>query len=485
VDEKARQRGDDELAFLTLAEAGRLLRSRKISPVELTEAALRRIERLNPQLNAYLLVTPDQALASARQAEREIARGQYRGALHGIPVCLKDNFWTHGIRTTAGSRILRDFVPGTDSAVAARLRKAGAVMLGKTNLHEFAYGVTSMNPHYGWVRNPWDEARISGGSSGGSAAAVASGMAYGSVGTDTGGSIRNPAALCGIVGLKPTYGLVSLEGVAPLAPSMDHAGPMARTARDAALLLDAIAGSGAAMKGGKVNAAPGGKNGTKYLASLDRSVKGLRLGWPVRGCFAGAVPEVERAISKAARVLESEGATLREVSLDGMEATVEAANTVARAEAAAYHMRAGYFPAHSSEYGRDVKSHLQAGRKITAVDYLRALAARDALRQIFKDAFEHVDAILAPTLPVTAPLPDDDEVRLAKGEETVRSVFLRFSRPGNFAGVPAISAPCGFTRAGLPIGMQIIGPEWQDARILQIVHLYEQATRWHEKHPVL
>jgi aspartyl-tRNA(Asn)/glutamyl-tRNA(Gln) amidotransferase subunit A len=484
MDRTESQRERDELAFLTLAEAGRLLRSRKISPVELTEAALGRIERLNPRLNAYLLVIAEQALGSARQAEREIAGGEYRGPLHGIPVCLKDNFWTRGIRTTAGSSILRDFVPATDSAVASRLRKAGAVMLGKTNLHEFAYGVTSVNPHYGWVRNPWDESRISGGSSGGSAAAVAAGMAYGSVGTDTGGSIRNPSALCGIVGLKPTYGLVSLEGVVPLAESMDHAGPMARTALDSALLLDVIADVGAGTTSGKRSVATGRRLRPQYAASLGRPIKGLRLGWPVRGCFEGAVPEVGRAVAKAARVLESEGAALKEISLDGVEATVDAANIVARVEAAACHIAAGYFPAHSSKYGRDVRAHLLAGRRITAVDYLRALAARDALRQVFNDAFERVDAILAPTLPVTAPLPDQEEVRLAKGKETVRGVFIAFSRPANFAGVPAISVPCGFTRAGLPVGMQIIGPPWQDARLLQIAHLYEQATGWHEKHPV-
>jgi aspartyl-tRNA(Asn)/glutamyl-tRNA(Gln) amidotransferase subunit A len=474
---------------LTLAEAGRLLKFREVSPVELTEVALRRIERLNPRLNAYLLVAADQARTAARRAERDILHGRYRGPLHGIPVCLKDNFWTRGMATTAGSRILRKFVPSTDSAVASRLRKAGAVMLGKTNLHEFAYGVTSVNPHYGWVRNPWDESRISGGSSGGSAAAVAAGLAYGSVGTDTGGSIRNPSALCGIVGLKPTYGLVSLEGVVPLAPAMDHAGPMARTVKDAAILLEAIAGAEGMMASEMLKAGGDFRTVPPYAALLNRSSKwppkGLRLGWPSRGCFAGATAEVERAVSKAARELGSAGAVLREISLDGAEAAFEAANIVARAQAAACHIAAGYFPACSGEYGRDVRFHLQAGCKISAVDFLRALAARETLRRIFENVFEHVDAILAPTLPVPAPRPDQDEVRLVGGKETVRSVFLRFSRPANFAGLPAVSVPCGFTGAGLPIGMQIIGPEWQDARILQIAHLYEQATGWHEKHPVL
>jgi aspartyl-tRNA(Asn)/glutamyl-tRNA(Gln) amidotransferase subunit A len=483
--EMADQRGSDDLAFLTLEETGRLLKRRKVSPVELTEAALARIERLNPGLNAFLLVAADQARTAARRAERDILHGRYRSPLHGIPLCLKDNFWVRGMVTTAGSRILRDYVPPKDSTVASLLRKAGAVMLGKTNLHEFAYGVTSVNPHYGWVRNPWDETRISGGSSGGSAAAVAAGLAYGSVGTDTGGSIRNPSALCGIVGLKPTYGLVSMVGVVPLAPAMDHAGPMARTVMDAAILLEAIAGA-EGMRSSKIpHAGKDFRAAPSYTAMLKRSPRRLRLGWPVRGCFEGATEEVERAVSKAARKLESEGAALRKISLDGTEEAFEAANTVARAQASAYHMEAGYFPGRSSEYGKDVRPHLQAGRKISAVDFLHALAARDTLRRTFANAFEHVDAILAPTLPVTAPWPDQDDVRLGRGRESVRSIFLRFSRPANFAGLPAISVPCGFTRAGLPIGMQIIGPEWQDARVLQIAHLYEQATEWHRKHPVL
>jgi aspartyl-tRNA(Asn)/glutamyl-tRNA(Gln) amidotransferase subunit A len=481
----ASKRADDELFFLTLAEAARLLKGRKISPLELTEAVLGRIERLNPLLNAYLLVTADQARATARNSEREILHGDYRGPLHGIPICLKDNFYTRGVITTAGSQVLRNFIPRANSDVVAHLQEAGAVMLGKTNLHEFAYGVTSVNPHYGWVRNPWDETRISGGSSGGSAAAVVAGLAYGSVGTDTGGSIRNPAALCGIVGLKPTYGLVSLNGVVPLALSMDHAGPMARTVRDAAILLDAIARAAATTASSKKSVAPKRKAGPRYAASLDRPIKGLRLGWPVRCCYAGATPEVERAVNVAARVLESEGAKLREISLDGVEATVEAANIVARAEALAYHAQAGYFPGRASEYGRDVKSHLQAARKISALDYLRALGARDVLRGIFEGAFKNVDGILAPTLPVTAPLRDQDVVRLANGEESVRSVFIRFSRPANFAGLPAVSVPCGFSDAGLPIGLQIIGPAWEDARVLQIAHAYERASGWHEKHPLL
>jgi len=460
-------------------DAARLLQRRKISPVELTEVMLARIERLNSRLRAYITVLPDEARAAARRAERNILHGRYRGPLHGIPICLKDNIWTRGVRTTAGSRILRDFVPAADSAIARRLRQAGAILLGKSNLHEFAYGVTSVNPHYGWVRNPWDTMRISGGSSGGSAAALAAGLAYGSVGTDTGGSIRTPSAFCGVVGLKPSYGRVSMQGIVPLAPSLDHAGPMGRCVEDVALLLDAITVPDGLDQGAPhIPAMP-------YSRLLKRPIRGMRLGWPVRGCLENASPEVQAAVSKAARVLRSRGATLHEISLDGVEVGLQPANTTAGAEATACHISAGYYTVHSREYGADVRDHLRRGAKISAVDYLLALRARDSLLCIFERAFETVDAILIPTLPIVAPPPDTQIVRLGGRQESLRDAILRFSRPANFTGLPAISVPCGMTREGLPVGLQIIAPHWQEVRILRIAYHYEQATNWHHMHPAL
>jgi aspartyl-tRNA(Asn)/glutamyl-tRNA(Gln) amidotransferase subunit A len=473
------RQSSNDLAFFSIEEAARLLRSKKISPVDLTEAALQRIDRLNGRLKAYLTVLSAPARKAARAAEKEIMRGNYRGPLHGIPICLKDNLWTRGIRTTAGSLILRDFIPPTDSAVAARLRRAGAILLGKTNMHEFAYGITSINPHYGWVRNPWNEKRISGGSSGGSGAALAAGLAYGSVGTDTGGSIRTPAAFCGIVGFKPTYGRVSLRGVVPLAARLDHVGPMGRTVMDVALLLQSIAGTDDWDYGEVAKPVPA------YSKVLRRGARGLRLGWPVRGCYEGASPEVQNAVDEAAHVLKSQGATLHAVSLQGAEAALGPANVVAGAEAATFHVSAGYFPERVQEYGRDVRKRLRAGVRISAVDFLRALATREILLHIFESAFEKVDAILAPALPMDAQSPTTENVWLRRREESIRHAVLRFCRPANFTGLPAISVPCGFTSAGLPIGLQIIGPHWQEARILQIAYFYEQATEWHQMHPSL
>lgn len=464
---------------MTIGDAARLLRRSKISPVELTEAMLTRIERLNSSLRAYITVLPDEARAAARQAERDILNGRYRGPLHGIPICLKDNIWTRGVRTTAGSHVLRDFVPDSDSVVARRLRQGGAILLGKTNLHEFAYGITSINPHYGWVRNPWDTTRISGGSSGGSAAALAAGLAYGSMGTDTGGSIRTPSAWCGVVGLKPSYGLVSMQGIVPLASSLDHAGPMGRCVEDVALLLEAVAGADALNHRARNDPA------LRYSHLLRRPIRGMRLGWPVRGCFENGLREMEAAVSRSARVLQSQGATLHEISLDGAEAALPSANTVAGAEAAAYHISAGYYPIHSREYGRDVRDRLRRGTKISAVDYLRALRARALLLRIFERAFERVDAILVPTLPLTAPTPDTQVVRLGGHQESLREAVLRFSRPANFTGLPAISVPCGMTREGLPIGLQIIAPHWKESRILRIAYRYEQAANWRHMRPAL
>jgi aspartyl-tRNA(Asn)/glutamyl-tRNA(Gln) amidotransferase subunit A len=451
-----------------------MLRKKKISPVELVEAALARIERGNPGLNAFLTVVADRARREARTAERAFRRGQPSSLLHGIPISLKDNFWTRGIRTTAGSKILADFVPQKDSVVASLLARAGAILLGKTNMHEFAYGITNENPHYGPVRNPWSRDRISGGSSGGSAAAVATGMGFASMGTDTGGSIRIPAALCGIAGLKPTYGLVSVEGVVPLAESMDHAGPLARSVTDVCIMLGAVAGN--YPRGGTP------PDFRKLRKSIPRQ---FRLGWPKQYFFERVDGQVREAIEAAAKCFASLGARIEEVSLPHLADAVEPSTNIALAEATRYHESQGYYPARKEEYSEPVCKRLEMGHEVRAVDYLNALAMQRETKREFQTVFERVDAILAPAVPIPAPLLDEKEVEIAGEKETVRSALVRMNRPANFTGDPAMSIPCGFTREGLPIGLQLIGPQWSEARLLAIALAYEDATEWHKRQPAL
>jgi len=468
-------RSESDLAFLSIEQAGRLLRRREISPVELVEASLARIERWNPRLHAFLTVIAEQARGQAKRAEREIRQRNVRGPLHGIPISLKDNFWTRGIRTTAGSKILADFVPEKDSDVAAALARAGAILLGKTNMHEFAYGITGENPHYGSSRNPWAPDRISGGSSGGSAVAVATGMGFASLGTDTGGSIRVPAALCGIVGLKPTYGLVSTEGVVPLGVSFDHVGPLARSVTDACIVLEAIAGK-----------YPRGATQPSYRALRKNRLRRFRLGWPKDLFFERVNPEIQNAIGAAAKKFASIGARLVEVPLPHVAESVERASNVIVAEASYFHESQGYYPSRSEDYGDDVRGHLEWGHNLRAVDYLGGIDARQRVQADFDAALESVDAILAPTSPILAPAIGESHVRVpGERETTVRAELLRMTRPSNITGLPSISIPCGFTQHGLPIGMQLIGPRWGEACLLAIALAYEEATDWHNRHPVL
>jgi aspartyl-tRNA(Asn)/glutamyl-tRNA(Gln) amidotransferase subunit A len=464
---------ESELAFLSIRQAAGLLRRREISPVELVDAALARIERWNPNLHAFLTVLTDQARAKAQRAEREIRQGNIRSPLHGIPISLKDNFWTRGIRTTAGSKILADFIPPSDSEVARSLSRAGAILLGKTNLHEFAYGITGENPHYGSSRNPWAPDRISGGSSGGSAVAVATGMGFGSMGTDTGGSIRIPAALCGIVGLKPTFGLVSVEGVVPLGRSFDHVGPLARNVTDACLLLEAIAGK-----------YPRGETRPRCRA-LGKGRK-FRLGWPKDFFFERVDTEIERAVRAAARKFEELGVGIEPVSMPHLADSVERATNLVVAEASYYHQSQGYYPSRSQDYGDDVRGHLEWGRKVSAVDYLGAIESRRKVEQDFAAAFNRVDAILTPTSPIPAPRIGENQVRRpGERETTVRAELLRMTRPANLTGLPAISVPGGFTSDDLPIGLHLVGKRWGEARLLAMALAYEEAAGWHTRHPEL
>ncbi|HEY2109634.1 MAG TPA: amidase [Candidatus Acidoferrales bacterium] len=467
-------RSESELAFLSIEQVARLLRKKDISSSDLVELALTRIGRFNLALNAFITVAADSAREDARRAEKQFRRRSATSPLCGIPVAIKDNFFTRGIRTTAGSPILSDFVPDTDSDVVQKLRQAGAVVLGKTNMHEFAYGITNENPHYGPARNPWDLDRVTGGSSGGSAAALAMGIGYAATGTDTGGSIRIPSALCGIVGLKPTFGLVSVEGVVPLAVTLDHAGPMARTVTDVCIMLEAIAGN---YPRGAIR-----PDCRKLRKSRPRK---FRIGWPENYFFERIDREVRDAIESAAKCLKSLGATIQNVSLPSLEQSVEPSTNIALAEATQYHESKGYFPAHASKYGDEVRHRLELGRKVLAADYLRAFDVKRKITQEFDAVFENVDAILAPTLPIAASRIGEKEVMIGGDKETVRSAFVRLNRPANLTGHPAISIPCGFTRAGLPIGLQLIGPHWSEARLLSIALAYEDATEWHKRRPQL
>jgi aspartyl-tRNA(Asn)/glutamyl-tRNA(Gln) amidotransferase subunit A len=465
---------ESQSAFLTIEQAAKLLRKGEISPLDLVDMSLAQTERLNPALNAFITILAGRARRQARAAGREIRRGNWRGPLHGIPISLKDNIWTRGVRTTAGSKVLSDFVPRVDAEVASRLAAAGAILLGKTNMHEFAYGVTNKNPHFGPTRNPWSHDRISGGSSGGSAAAVAAGLCFASAGTDTGGSIRIPSALCGIVGLKPTFGLVSLVGIVPLAESFDHAGPLTRSVADACIMLQAIAGKH-----------PKGTVPPNYRRLRKDRPRKLRLGWPKQYFFERLDNEVRRAVEKAAECFESLDAHVKEVSLPKLADSIMPSTNIALAEATYYHESQGFYPARVKDYGEDVQERLEWGTKIRAVDYIQALSLRREVQRDFDKVFEHADAILAPTSPIAAPLLGEDEVTIGGETESVRSALLRLNRPANLTGHPAISIPCGFTEEGLPIGMQLIGPRWGESRLLAIALAYEEATEWHKRLPVL
>ncbi len=460
---------------LTITHLSGLIRRRKLSPVELTLDLLARIERLDVRLNSYITIASDLALAQARRAEKEIARGDWRGPLHGIPICLKDLFHTRGVRTTAGSRILRNFVPAENADVVDRLFEAGAILLGKTNLHEFAYGATNINPHYGSVLNPWANARMSGGSSGGSAAAVVAGLAVASLGTDTGGSIRIPAAACGCVGLKPTHGRVSLSGVIPLAPSLDHVGPICRSVEDAALMLEVIA------DGSPEGPVRRRKVGERFATGLRKGLRGLRLGVPRQYFFDHLQREVRRNTLEAIALMEQAGAEVRQVDLKWLGETARLASEITVAEALVYHAK--WLGKKSADYGPDVRIRLKEGMETSALTYLQAQEARRAYAQEFDKALHSVDVLVVPTLPVAAPRITDTEVDAGRQKENVRMALLRLTRPGNLTGLPAITLPNGFTADHLPTGLQLIGRRFDERTLLQAAHAYEQLTLWHEMFP--
>jgi aspartyl-tRNA(Asn)/glutamyl-tRNA(Gln) amidotransferase subunit A len=451
-----------DLTQLALFEAADLIANQKVSPVELCNALLDRIARLDPVLNCFITLTAELAVEQARQAEVEISSGGYRGPLHGIPLALKDLFGTAGVRTTAGARFLADNIPQEDGFVVQKLKSAGAVFLGKLNMHEIALGVTTNNPHYGPCRNPWQPDRSPGGSSGGSGAALAAGLCLGSLGSDTGGSIRIPAALCGVVGLKPTYGRVSLRGVIPLSWNLDHAGPLARRVRDVAILLQTIAGYDPA------DPASVDVLGDDYLAELEAGIKGWKIAIATDEFFSKAGGEVLAAIERAGQVFADSGAHIEEVEIQGGYQAALNNGLMTTSDAAAYHRER--LESSPDDFGEDILQRLQLGASYTSTEYILARRLQSHLRRQFELFFHDFDVLLTATTPIPAP-PIEGQDALAQAR-----TLTRFTAPFNFTGLPALSLPCGLTGSGLPIGLQLVGPPWSEARLLRAAFAYERST---------
>jgi aspartyl-tRNA(Asn)/glutamyl-tRNA(Gln) amidotransferase subunit A len=444
---------------VTIREAAAGLHARRLSSLELVNAALSRIERLDSRLRAFITVTADQARERARQADAELAAGRDRGWLHGIPIAVKDIFATRGVRTTAGSRIYENFVPDYDAAVVERLEAAGAVLLGKNNLHELAYGITSANPHFGVVRNPWDPERSPGGSSGGSGAAVAAGMVYAAMGSDTGGSVRIPASFCGVVGLKPTYGRVSRHGVTPLAWSLDHAGPLARSVRDAALVLNAVAGHD------RRDPTSSRHPVVDFTPEEGCSIRGARVGFPQDYFFERLDRDVESLVRGAIARAGSLGAVVKPVTLPDMEALAASGRVIQLCEAAAAmepHLGA------RASFGSDVLALYDQGRLLPATTYIQAQRLRRRIQQEFARVWREVDCLITPATPCAAPRIGEDTVRLGGRDEDTRLAVTRLVRNWNILGLPALAMPCGLIGKGLPAGIQIVGPPWEEALVLRV-----------------
>lgn len=455
---------------LTIARCAELMRRGEASSFELTGLFLQRAAELNSRLNAFLHLAGAPALAAARALDEERREGRDRGPLHGVPVALKDLFDTADMPTTAGSSHFAGRVPLEDAFIVRRLREAGAVIMGKTHLHEWAFGATNVNPQYGPCRNPWDLDRISGGSSGGTAAVVAAALVPCGTGTDTGGSIRIPAALCGVSGLKASYGRCSPRGVIPLAPSLDNPGPLARTAEDCAILLSVMAGYDAADPASRDVPAP------DYLAALDGDVRGVRIGLPRSYFFEECDPEVVRVVEEAGRVLVREGAVLIAVDVPmAVEARMRN-GVILQSEAAAFHRER--LATARDGFGADVRALLDAGARLPAAAYEEAMSFRERFgRWLAEDLFTQVDCLLHPTTIAPAPL-------IAEAEDA-RSWLVRNTHPWNIAGTPVLAIPCGFTGAGLPIGMSLVGRMWWEPLLLRVGHAYQRLTDWHRRRPAL
>jgi aspartyl-tRNA(Asn)/glutamyl-tRNA(Gln) amidotransferase subunit A len=453
----------------TLAEVSAKIRGRTLTPTQLVHACLARIDIYNPKLNCFISVLREQALAQARELDAEQMAGQFRSPLHGIPVALKDNIDTAGVRTTAASAVYDDRVPEEDAEVARRLKAAGAVIIGKANLHEFAMGGTSATSYYGPVRNPWALDRNSGGSSGGSAAAVAAGLGYGALGTDTGGSIRTPASFCGVVGLKPTYGLVSIRGIIPLTLSLDHCGPITRSVEDAAMMLNVLAGYD------KLDIASVEHGKEDYVEAMKQPVTGLRLGIPRAPFFDLLDADVEKQVEAAIRVLVKMTKGAKDVTLPPTREIVLAG------ESYAYHEP--MFTKSPGRYMVATRHSLQQSANTKAADYIRSKWKLELLRRTIDDAFTDFDLVVLPTRR-RSPRTVNDAMKREESEK-IRNPELENTGQFNIYGIPAISVPCGFTAQGLPVGLMIAGPRFSEGKVLALARAYEQATEWHKRKPPL
>lgn len=451
-----------EQSLYVLAEQ---IRTQKISPVELVEDVFQQIEEKEQQHNAYIDIQKDRAIHLAKEAEREISEGKYRGPLHGIPIGIKDNIYFANETTTMGSKIHQHFIPTEDATVVKKLREAGAVFLGKLNMHEYAWGATNDNPFYGACRNPYDITKISGGSSGGSGVAIATNMAIGALGTDTGGSIRIPAAFCGIFGLKPTHGLVSKANCFPLAWSLDHVGPMTKTAIDSALMLDVLAGYDAKDPTSIQCVQP-----VSYAGEVDISLENLRIGINESYFFNQVDDEVEKRVREAIQLFEDSGATIVEVDVPALAHVEYAEMITITSEASAIHH--DNLIEREEDFGEDVRFLLKLGELPSAVDYLRAQQIRQQLDRQFQNMFQQVDVLLTPTIPFVAPS-IGSHTAIINGEEVpLLDHIIRFTGPFNLTGLPVASVPVGFAH-NLPVGMQIVGPAFDDKRVLDVARLYE------------
>ena len=458
-----------------IKELSALFANGSLSPIEVVQNTLRRIERLDPALNSYLTVTAEYALEQAAEAENEIRAGRKRGPLHGIPYAAKDLLDTSGIRTTVGSRLRARHVPSSNAAVIEKLDDAGAILIGKTGLHEWAYGITSTNPHFGPVRNPWDPERIPGGSSGGSAAALAAGLCVFSLGSDTGGSIRIPAALCGITGLKPTFGRISRRGAFPLGHTLDTLGPFGLRVEDAALAYATMAGHDPADPASIIR--PVELPTLKPEPCLEKTVIGV----PSKFFFDHLDTEIADAVENALTVLQGLGAELRPVRVPDVEAANSLHRLILLAEATSVHRRR--LESQREDFGDDVRALLDQGRFVLATDYLDAQRARREFCREFDAGLREVNALVIPAIPIPTARVGELEIEVGGKLENVRLATTRNIRALNLTGLPVLSVPCGFRSDGLPVGIQIVGPKFGEAGILAIGHAFEQVTDWHARIP--
>ena len=466
-----------EICYMSAGSLSKLVENKKVSPVEIIDAHLSRIDATEPILNSFITLLADESRIAARQAEKDIQSGKYKGPLHGIPVALKDLYNTAGVRTTSGSKIFDTFIPAEDCTVASKFHQAGAILIGKLNMHPFAYGPTGENLDYGHMHNPWNPEMITGGSSGGSGSAVAAGQCTITTGSDTGGSIRIPAALCGIVGLKPTYGLVSRWGLTALSWSLDHPGPMVRTVEDAAMTLNVMAGHDPKdIASAKVDI-------PDYTSALTGNVRGLRIGMPKEYFEAPLDPQVRKAVEDAISVLEGMGAEVKEVSFPLFNESQPISSTVLMSEATAFHRDLLERDGH--QLYEPVRQRLEAGLFISAADYLRAQQARTLLDQQGRRLLDDVDILAGPTEPITAPEILAPKVLAGEQEIGVVGALTQYTRPYNINGFPAISVPCGFSNTNMPIGLQLAGKPFDEMTVLRAAHAYEQASNWHTKRPPL